>query len=146
MNATFQNVWIVVAAYNEGEVLADVLAPLLNAWPDVVVVDDGSKDCTADVALKAGAVVIRHPINLGQGAALKTGIDYALQRGAEYIITFDADGQHRVSDIDVLLAGLASAKADIATGSRFLGHAEGMRRSKRLVLKAAVFLRVSPRA
>lgn len=83
MNATFQNVWIVVAAYNEGEVLADVLAPLLNAWPDVVVVDDGSKDCTADVALKAGAVVIRHPINLGQGAALKTGIDYALQRGAE---------------------------------------------------------------
>jgi glycosyltransferase involved in cell wall biosynthesis len=71
----------------------------LKGYP-VVVVDDGSKDETAGVAETAGAMVIRHPFNLGQGAALQTGIDYALEQAAEVVVTFDADGQHRPQPMD----------------------------------------------
>ena len=69
-----------------------------SAGYDVVVVDDGSSDRTRDLAAAAGAVVLRHPINLGQGAALQTGIEFALRQGADVVVTFDADGQHRVAD------------------------------------------------
>jgi glycosyltransferase involved in cell wall biosynthesis len=103
----------------------------------VVVVDDGSSDRTRQIAAQLATAVVCHPINLGQGAALKTGIDYALSQGADFIVTFDADGQHRVSDIGALLEALDREGADFALGSRFLGRPQGMPALRRLLLRAA---------
>ncbi len=101
---------IVIAAYNESRVIGAVVAELRAAGYPVVVVDDGSADGTAAAAASAGAIVVRHPINLGQGAALQTGIEFALEQGAETIVTFDADGQHRVADIPALCEALAKTR------------------------------------
>jgi glycosyltransferase involved in cell wall biosynthesis len=137
-------VHVVIAAYNEATVVSRVIMELERAGYPVVVVDDGSKDATAEVARAAGATVIRHPFNLGQGAALQTGIEYALSQSAEVIVTFDADGQHRVSDIGRLVAALADEDAEFALGSRFLGPSTGLPRLRRLLLKAAtLFTRLS---
>lgn len=127
--------WVVVAAFNEGAVIEGVIAELVGAGWSVVVVDDGSADDTAAKARGAGAVVVRHSINRGQGAALQTGIDYAVRRGARAIVTFDADGQHDAADIPALLAALATA--DVALGSRFLGKTEGATRRRRAMLRSA---------
>ena len=90
-------IWIVVPAYNEERVIEDVISGVRKQYPNVIVVDDCSSDSTRNRAMKAGAIVVTHPINLGQGAALQTGITYALKRGAECVVTFDADGQHRTA-------------------------------------------------
>jgi polyprenyl-phospho-N-acetylgalactosaminyl synthase len=130
-------VYVVVPAYNEARVISRVVSEVGRARYVVVVVDDGSEDATADHARAAGATVIRHPFNLGQGASLQTGIDYALAQGAECIVTFDADGQHRVSDISRLTEALVRERADFALGSRFLGQAPNLPPLRRLVLQAA---------
>ena len=94
-----ERTWLVIPLYNEGTVVHDVIAEVINTFPNIICVDDGSADASAAEAVRAGAHVARHPINLGQGAALQTGITYALsQPGVEYLITFDADGQHRIED------------------------------------------------
>jgi polyprenyl-phospho-N-acetylgalactosaminyl synthase len=131
------SIWLVIAAYNEAAVIAQVVADLF--WRDytVVVVDDGSTDETGPKAYSAGAVVVTHPINLGQGAALQTGIKFALKHGATYIVTFDADGQHRTSDVEGLIEALKTDNVDFALGSRFLGSAVAMPLSRRLLLRAA---------
>jgi glycosyltransferase involved in cell wall biosynthesis len=129
---------IVIAAYNEGAALGAVVAALRSLYNTVIVVDDGSSDDTAQVAHGAGAHVLRHPLNLGQGAALQTGIDYALHIGCAYIITFDADGQHDANEIPALIAPLAEGRADVALGSRFLGHTVNMPRAKAITLWLAV--------
>jgi glycosyltransferase involved in cell wall biosynthesis len=137
-------VWVVIAAYNEATVIAGVVEDLRRHYPDVVLVDDGSKDNTGRLAAAAGAVVVTHPINLGQGAALQTGLAYALRAGARFVVTFDADGQHRPEDIAVLLQALQTQAADYALGSRFLGASEDMPLSRRLLLHAAtIFTRVT---
>jgi polyprenyl-phospho-N-acetylgalactosaminyl synthase len=130
-------VWVVIAAYNEANAIADVVADVTAAGYRTVVVDDGSRDRTAEVAASAGAALVRHPINLGQGAALQTGIEFALARGADTIVTFDADGQHRAADIPGLIDALARHNADFALGSRFLGTTVNMPPSRRWLLKAA---------
>ncbi|WP_204366234.1 glycosyltransferase family 2 protein [Afipia sp. OHSU_II-C1] len=95
-------------------------------------------------ARNAGATVCRHPVNLGQGAALQTGIDYALSRGADHIVTFDADGQHRPIDAADMVKILDSGRFDVVLASRFLGHTVGMQLSKRLLLKlATLYTRVT---
>ncbi|MGE5088242.1 MAG: glycosyltransferase family 2 protein [Candidatus Levyibacteriota bacterium] len=131
-------VWVVIPAYNEGPVIADVVEAVRATWPNVVVVDDCSGDDTREAARSAGAIVVRHPINLGQGAALQTGIRHALSRGAEYVVTFDADGQHRPEDIAVLLDAQRRSGAAVVIGSRFLGAAENLPPSRRALLKLAV--------
>ena len=136
--------WVIIPAFNEASAIGAVVADVRRTGHAAVVVDDGSADGTAEVAARAGAILVRHPINLGQGAALQTGIEFALARGADLIITFDADGQHRASDIAGLLAALAAKRADFALGSRFLGGATGMPRSRRRLGKAAPV--VTPRA
>jgi glycosyltransferase involved in cell wall biosynthesis len=137
------NVWLVIAAYNEGERLDQTLRTVVGLGYRVVVVDDGSRDNTADVALRHPVWVLRHRVNCGQGAALQTGIDFALRRGAEFLVTFDADGQHAAEDLERLLEPVQSGQADVALGSRFLGRAEGLRWGRWLVLKAGVlFTRV----
>jgi glycosyltransferase involved in cell wall biosynthesis len=129
--------WVICAAYNEATTIGGVVAELRRAGHQVIVVDDGSLDRTPDIAAAAGAHVVMHPINLGQGAALQTGIDYALSRGADVLVTFDADGQHRVSDIPRLLEALRHERADFALGSRFLGHTTNLPTLRRWLLQAA---------
>jgi glycosyltransferase involved in cell wall biosynthesis len=130
---------VIVPAFNESSVIGPSVRSLRSRFAHVVVVDDGSVDATASSALAAGAVVLRHAVNAGQGAALQTGIDYALARGAAYVATFDADGQHQVEDLVTMLAALQGGSQDIVLGSRFLGHAEGLPLARRFVLKAAVW-------
>jgi len=133
-----ESVWVVVAAYNEAGRIGRVLDDLLCVVQSVVVVDDGSRDETAQKVLQRPVWLLEHPTNLGQGAALQTGIDFALSRGAEYLVTFDADGQHAADDIPALITTLARQGADFALGSRFLGRAEGLPWMRRLVLRLAV--------
>jgi glycosyltransferase involved in cell wall biosynthesis len=139
-----EDVYVVVPCYNEGPVIGDVLRGLRQHLPNVVAVDDGSTDTTWDELRGSGAIALRHVVNLGQGAALQTGITYALRAGAKYLVTFDADGQHQVEDLGRLLGPVVRGEADIALGSRFLGAAIDMPATKRLVLRAAVaFTRIA---
>lgn len=134
-----------IAAFNEGVMIADVIKNAVPTFPNIVVVDDGSRDGTAEVACAAGATVIRHPVNLGQGAAIQTGIDFALAEGAAIIVTFDADGQHRVEDALLLAGAVEANEADIVCGSRFLGlESATMPPVRRMTLRlAALFTRMS---
>ena len=131
------HIYVVIPAYNEGPVISRVVSEVGRTGYAVVVVDDGSSDATAEEARAAGAGVITHAFNLGQGAALQTGIDYAVAQRAEVIVTFDADGQHRVSDIAHLAEALVEERADFALGSRFLGQAPNLPPLRRLLLHAA---------
>jgi polyprenyl-phospho-N-acetylgalactosaminyl synthase len=138
-NPDLRDTWIVIAAYNEARVIRGVVSEVVAAGYSVVVVDDGSRDDTATAARVPGATVVRHAINLGQGAALQTGIEFALRRRAETIVTFDADGQHSVEDIPTLLAALATH--DIALGSRFLGkEIVGASKRRKAMLKTATLM------
>ena len=138
-------VCILVTAYNEGAVISDVLTKLYCVFQHVVVVDDCSVDETASIAKDCGAIVIRHPINLGQGAALQTGFDYIKATDAQVIVTFDADGQHRVEDAKALAEAVLRNEADVVCGSRFLGiRSTTMPKAKRITLKmAAIFTRMT---
>ncbi len=130
--------WVVVPAYNEAGRIGQVLEDLLRVAQSVVVVDDGSHDNTAQVAAQFPVWVLRHVVNLGQGAALQTGITFALRNHAAYIATFDADGQHVPTDLLTMYRVLAAGQADYVLGSRFLGRAEGIPLTRKILLKAAV--------
>ncbi len=140
-------VWIIVPAFNESAVIGEVTTQLRSAFRHVVCVDDGSSDDTAATALSAGAHVVRHPVNLGQGAAIQTGVEYARrQPGAEVFATFDADGQHRVTDVVAMIDRLARADVDIVIGTRFDGSAVSRTPTlKKLILRAAARLSPSSR-
>jgi polyprenyl-phospho-N-acetylgalactosaminyl synthase len=139
------DVWIVIPVYNEEKVIAGVLENVLATFPNVVCVDDGSADQSAQEILCTRAHLVRHPINMGQGAALQTGLTYALGRpGGRFFVTFDADGQHRVEDVVTMLAVARSGTADVVLGSRFLGEAATVPWIKRVVLRTVAF--VSPTA
>lgn len=133
-----QGTYIVVPAYNEAACIERVLRGLGAAYPNVVVVDDGSTDGTYAIASRLTRYTLRHRVNRGQGAALQTGIEFALRRGARYVVTFDADGQHDPADIAVLLAPIVAGECEITLGSRFLGDAKDIPRLRRLVLRVAV--------
>ncbi|RON24529.1 cell wall biosynthesis glycosyltransferase [Pseudomonas brassicacearum] len=133
------NVWVVIAAFEEGSVIAETVTTLLQHVDNIIVVDDCSRDKTAAIAFAAGAHVLSHPINLGQGAALQTGITYALQQGGETIVTFDADGQHDAREIAPMLEALETSDADLVLGSRFLGKTKNISTRRRLLLGAALF-------
>jgi glycosyltransferase involved in cell wall biosynthesis len=138
MRVDLKTVWVVIPAYNEGSMIGTVVHSVRRAFANVVVVDDASADHTGPVAQSSGAHVVRHPINLGQGAALQTGFEYALQAGASHIVTFDADGQHHIEDVALMLERLDDSGADLALGSRFLGTTSGMKQSRRWLLRAAI--------
>ena len=129
--------YVVIPAFNEGAVVSEVVAGVVRFCPDVVVVDDGSRDGTGALAEAAGAKVVQHAINLGQGAALQTGITYALGRGCRYVVTFDADGQHDPQEIPTLIEALERSGAAVALGSRFKGAAVGISGPRRLALQTA---------
>jgi glycosyltransferase involved in cell wall biosynthesis len=137
--AAVHDTWVVVPLFNEEPVIGDVVRGLLEVFPNVVCVDDGSTDQSAREAEAAGATTVRHALNLGQGAALQTGITYALSDPAmQYVVTFDADGQHQVSDAVQMVQRLRDGEADVVFGSRFLDSRTRPGPLKRLVLKAAV--------
>lgn len=133
--------WLVVPLYNEAAVIGDVVTRARERFPNVVCVDDGSADASAAAAERAGAVVVRHPFNLGQGAALQTGMRYVLeQTDAEYIVTFDADGQHQVEDAEAMVQLARRDDLAIVFGSRFLDERTRPGLAKRLVLRTAVWV------
>lgn len=135
-----RNAFVIVPVYNEEQVVGQVIRELQKHFTNIICVDDGSSDDTVREINKTNVTLIKHAHNLGQGAALRTGIAYALtKKSAMYFITFDADGQHRVQDAVNMLEHLKAGKLDIVLGSRFLGmEAEGLPILKRLVLKAAI--------
>jgi glycosyltransferase involved in cell wall biosynthesis len=130
--------YIVIPAYNEEDVIKGVVENLLISFRNVVVVDDGSKDRTSKVLANTPVMVLRHLDNLGQGAALQTGIDYALSEGAEYIITFDADGQHKAEDAVEMVKLLHNGSYDAVLGSRFLGETTNIPFMRWIILKMAL--------
>jgi glycosyltransferase involved in cell wall biosynthesis len=134
------SIWVVIPSYNDEGVLDGVVGSIEPLGYSIVVVDDGSRLRAASRLRGRRAHICRHLINLGQGAALQTGIDYALLHAAEYLVTFDADGQHRAEDIPALIAPIASGCYDVALGSRFLqgGRAENIPRAKLITLRLAV--------
>lgn len=138
----YPDVWIVIPAFNEAAVIGEVIADVRSVFDHVVVVDDGSGDDSGAIALRAGAHVVRHPVNLGQGAAIQTGVEYARGRpGAQVFVTFDADGQHRVKDVLRMIDRLTTEDVDIVVGTRFAGpEPSKVPFSKRLVLRTAVLL------
>ncbi len=117
---------LLIPAFQEAERLGSVLEGVARAGfaCQVVVVDDGSRDGTAGVAARAGARVLRHPFNLGYGAALQTGYKFALERGASFLVQMDADGQHDPADVPALLAAVERGDCDLVVGSRFLGRGD----------------------
>lgn len=135
------DVYVVVPMFNEAPVIGRVVSELRASFPHVVCIDDGSADGSAEVAAAAGAIVVRHPDNLGQGAAIQTGLSFALRdTQMRYAITFDGDGQHRVSDAVAMLVAARESGTDVVLGSRFLDTiAESMPWRRRALLRAAVW-------
>ncbi len=130
---------LVIPMHNEAGVIEIVLEAALAVFPVVICVDDGSTDDSADRARRAGAIVVRHPTNLGQGAALETGIRHALRlRGIEYVVTFDADGQHDVGDAASMVRMAHDLDLQVVLGSRFLAPTSDVPTHRRVVLRAAV--------
>lgn len=140
-------IWIIVPALNEACTIGGVVASLRSHHWRVVVIDDGSRDTTAEAARHAGAVVLRHAINLGQGASLRTGILFARrQPDARIIVTYDADGQHQPEAVAALLDALDRTGSDVALGSRFLADNAGdqVPASRRALLRmATLFTRLT---
>ncbi len=130
--------YLILPAYNEAASIGNVVREVREVYANVLVVDDGSTDATGEQARAAGATVLCHPANRGQGAALQTGITYALHCGAELLVTFDSDGQHRVEDIPALLEPIERGEAEVALGSRFLGSTHDMPRLRSGLLRCAI--------
>jgi len=133
------DVWLVIPLYNEETVIGDVVREARRSFPNVVVIDDGSSDGGAQAAQAAGAVVVRHPVNLGQGAALQTGFEYARSvPSMRWVVTFDADGQHQVSDVVDMLDKARAEDLQVVFGPRFLDDRTTPTAMKNLVLRLAV--------
>ena len=134
-------IYIVIPAYNEENSISGVIKDLKkHNYHNIIVVDDGSTDNTLKIARQSGNVVVRHPINLGQGAALRTGMDLALELGVDIIVTFDADGQHMAKDINKLIKPVISKEVDIALGSRFIDNSSNTPWLKKVLLKIGIIL------
>ncbi len=135
-----KDVFVIIPAYNEEKVIKKVLHELSPMRYSIVVVDDGSGQELGGLLKGFPVFLLRHRVNLGQGAALQTGIEFALSRKAKFIVTYDADGQHQATDIDKLLEPLVSREADIALGSRFILNNSRIPAGRRFVLQIARFI------
>ena len=136
-------IFIVVPAYNEATSIKKVTDQLFEHYSNIVVIDDGSTDSTSELLEDSNVYHLRHMVNRGQGAAIQTGIEFALQVGADIIVTFDADGQHDVEDIHAIVEPILTGDCDLTLGSRFLGRTYNIPRSRKLILKAGIlFTRV----
>jgi polyprenyl-phospho-N-acetylgalactosaminyl synthase len=141
-----RSVWVVIPIFNESDRIGGVLDGLLELSVTIVAVDDCSTDDSPRIAAEKATWFLRHVVNLGQGAALQTGMRFALSRGADVIVTFDADGQHEPPDVVNLVDALFAKRVDFALGSRFLGEAPGIPWTRRAVLRLGiVFTRIFSR-
>jgi polyprenyl-phospho-N-acetylgalactosaminyl synthase len=128
---------VVIPLYNEATVIENVLQELREKYPEyqIIVVDDCSSDNSYSKVHLSGVYLLKHAVNLGQGAALQTGIEFARDLGCKYVVMFDSDGQHDPDDVGAFIQALREDKADIVLGSRFLGKTENMPARKRYLLK-----------
>ncbi len=134
-------IFVVIAAYNEEKRIGKVIKELKRKkYKDIVIVDDGSSDDTYEITKREKVYALKHIMNRGQGAALKTGIDFALKNNADIIVTFDADGQFLVREIKDMIKPILKKEADISLGSRFLGKTVNMPFLKKIVLKLGIFV------
>jgi polyprenyl-phospho-N-acetylgalactosaminyl synthase len=131
--------FIIIPAYNESEVIATTIGPLLEEGYEVVVVNDGSPTDIYKFVKDLNIHYLKHEINLGQGAALQTGMEYARKFNPDYVVHFDADGQHNYHDIKKFVGILEEQKVDIVLGSRFLEEKskEMVPLRRRMLLKTA---------
>jgi glycosyltransferase involved in cell wall biosynthesis len=135
-------VWVIIPAFNEESSIGLVLDQFLDSEYSVLVIDDCSYDNTAQITLNYPVTLLKHMVNLGQGASIQTGFDYLVNfTQAKYVITFDSDGQHDIKDLPNILAPLTSGKYDVVLGSRFLkpDSVDGISWVKLLTLKIGVF-------
>jgi glycosyltransferase involved in cell wall biosynthesis len=133
-------VFIIIPAFNEHESLGNVVDELINKHYSLVVVDDGSDIDLFPLLKNKPAFLLRHKINLGQGASIQTGIDFAISKQASYIVTFDADGQHNADDIAKMLDALVETKSDIALGSRFIEKSNSIPVRRKILLQLARYI------
>jgi len=141
-NIDLSKVFVVIAAFNEQKKIKSVVNSLKKkGYANIVVVDDGSSDNTRNIVSKLGVFALRHKKNKGQGAALRTGINFAVKKGAEVVVTFDADGQHRPGEIKSLVNPVVRGEVDVALGSRFLNKkTKKIRKRIRLLLYCGILL------
>ncbi|PIR95131.1 glycosyltransferase family 2 protein [Candidatus Falkowbacteria bacterium CG10_big_fil_rev_8_21_14_0_10_37_6] len=135
-----KNIFVVIPAYNEEKNIKNVIESIKNVNDafKIVVIDDCSSDSTYKIAAAANVSVLRHIINRGQGAALKTGTEYAIMKEADIIVHFDADGQFLASEISDLIKPIVAGEADIVFGSRFLGKSSNMPKLKKNIVMPLV--------
>jgi len=124
-----------IPAFNEEKNIGSILAQLIQKYDNVIVCDDGSSDMTATIASSSGAHVIKHETNQGYGSAIKTIFNEAREIGGDILVTFDADGQHQISEIDSILKPILENKADIVIGSRFLGNTKDLPKYRKIGIK-----------
>lgn len=123
-------IYIILPVFNEAEIIAEVLRDLKeHGYNNLIVIDDGSSDQTYQNAIQENVVVLRHKINRGKGAAVKTGITAATKLGAEIVVTMDGDGQHSPADIERLIAPIREDHVDVVLGSRMIAS-DGMPKIK----------------
>lgn len=133
------NTAVIIPVYNEEKVIYGVVEEVLKRFHRVICVNDGSRDASESEIRRTRAVLINHPINMGQGAALQTGLEFARNlKEIKYFVTFDADGQHSLEDVEAMLAEIKNKKVDVVLGSRFLGIAENIKPIKKAILKLAI--------
>lgn len=134
------DIYVIIPAYNEHLVIGSVIHELSKLGYSIIIVDDGSEDSLFPIIQKFKLFYLRHEINLGQGAALKTGINFALKKNAKIIITFDADGQHNPLEIRNLIEVINHGKIDIVLGSRFMTKSLNIPVARKILLKLARFI------
>lgn len=142
-NDRLESVYVVIPAYNEAQTITSVIQDVARLIPvaRIIVVDDASTDATTQNAQSQNVCLLRHLINRGQGAALATGIQYALKKGAKIIVTFDADGQHSAEDIPEMVMPLVQGECDVVLGSRFItGNPPAMPPLRKLTLQVGTFI------
>lgn len=124
MSLSPSKIIVALPAYNEASVLESVIEEIRSAgYPDIVIVDDGSRDNTALVSEQSGATTLRHKLNRGKGAATKTAIEAAKLLGADIIVTMDSDGQHNPHDIQRLIQPILEGQAEVVLGTRLMNPA-----------------------
>ena len=124
-----------IPAYNEEKNIAKIITKLKKITDSIIVCDDGSSDMTSEIAKNLGVIVISHKKNMGYGAAIRTIFEKSAEIGSDILVTFDADGQHRIEDISRVLHPLENSEADIVIGSRFLGKQSNVPNYRKLGIK-----------
>jgi len=140
INRRYNSTCIIIPVYNEAKMVGRTIEEVLKNFPHVICINDGSTDESEFVLEQIAQIkTINHPINLGQGAAIQTGIDFALQdKKLEFFVTFDADGQHGINDVKNMIDSIQGSNTDIILGSRFLGSTQNMSALKKFILKLAI--------